>query len=256
MIIAIAMQKGGVGKTTSCICLGGILSLKKKCLLVDLDPQANLTTGNGVQLEEEQISAYDVITEQIDAESVIVKTNSGLDLLPADIQLAKGETEILSKVGNFFILQERLEAIAHKYDHILIDCPPSLGLLTINALTAADLVLIPVQCQFFALKGLAALLETIATIQKRLNPDLKILGALPTMAEKTIMSRDVIASLKQRLPGITIFNPVPKSIKFPESNLAGEPIHLYDNNSKLLFPYKAVAKQINEIQPTKELKKI
>ncbi len=244
MIIAIANQKGGVAKTTSTICLGGLLAQTTSCLVVDLDPQGNLTVGNGVNIADEQLNVYEVITEQAEVKEVVVKTKSGLDMLPSDISLAKGETEILTKVGNFLILKERLEMVSHEYDHILIDCPPSLGLLTVNALCAADAVLIPVQCQFFALKGLAALLETIQSIQKRLNPDLKILGVLPTMAEKTVMSRDVIASLNKRLTGITIFDPVPKSVKFAESNLAGEPIHLYADDSKLIAPYQAIAQLI------------
>ena len=124
----------------------------------------------------------------------------------------------------------------------MIDCPPSLGLLTINGLTAADAVLIPVQCQFFALKGLAALLETIQSVQKRLNPDLKILGVLPTMAEmQTVMTQDVLASLKKRLQNIHVFEPVPKSVKFAESNLAGEPINIYSGDKKLVQPYQAIA---------------
>ncbi len=244
MIIAIANQKGGVAKTTSTICLGGLLAQTTSCLVVDLDPQGNLTVGNGVNIADEQLNVYEVITEQAEVKEVVVKTKSGLDMLPSDISLAKGETEILTKVGNFLILKERLEMVSHEYDHILIDCPPSLGLLTVNALCAADAVLIPVQCQFFALKGLAALLETIQSIQKRLNPDLKILGVLPTMAETTVMSRDVIASLNKRLTGITIFDPVPKSVKFAESNLAGEPIHLYADDSKLIAPYQAIAQLI------------
>ena len=154
MIIAIANQKGGVAKTTSTLSLGGLLSKSCSCLVVDLDPQGNLTTGLGVQLADDQLSAYEVITEKATASEVIITTPYGFDLLPADITLAKGETEIITKVGNFMILKEQLTAISEKYQHILIDCPPSLGLLTVNALSAADKVLIPVQCQFFALKGL------------------------------------------------------------------------------------------------------
>ena len=244
MLLAIANQKGGVAKTTSTICLGGLLLESGSCLVVDLDPQGNLTTGLGIDLTDDQLSAYDVITEKADAADVIVSTGSGIDLLPADISLAKGETEVLTKVGNFLILKERLEPIQKQYQHILIDCPPSLGLLTINGLSAADAVLIPVQCQFFALKGLAALLETIGSIQKRLNPNLTVLGVLPTMAENTVMTRDVLASLKRRLPDVQIFKAVPKSVKFAESNLAGEPIHLYTDDTKLIAPYQAIAQLI------------
>lgn len=244
MIIAIANQKGGVAKTTTTISLGGLLAADAACLVVDLDPQGNLTVGLGVEVGDKQITVYEVITEQAEITEAILKTKFGLDLLPADISLAKGETEILTKVGNFLILSEQLESIRSEYDYILIDCPPSLGLLTVNALSAADTVLIPVQCQFFALKGLAALLETISSIQKRLNPQLKILGVLPTMAEKTVMTRDVLASIKRRLKTIPILEPIPKSIKFAESNLAGEPIHLYTDDSKLINPYLSLIKII------------
>ena len=241
MKIAIANQKGGVAKTTSAICLGGLLVKTGLCLAVDLDPQGNLTTGLGVEVKEDQLTSYELITERAVALDAIVTTQSGLSLIPSDINLAKGEPEILSKVGNFGLLKEYLEPIKGKYKHILIDCPPSLGLLTINGLTAADAVLIPVQCQFFALKGLAALLETIQSVQKRLNPKLKILGVLPTMAENTIMTQDVLASLRKRLKDIHVFEPVPKSIKFAESNLAGEPIHTYAGDKKLVQPYQAIA---------------
>ncbi|MGB5969997.1 MAG: ParA family protein [Spirulinaceae cyanobacterium] len=246
MIIALANQKGGVAKTTSTICLGGILAQKETVLVIDIDPQGNLTTGLGVEVDDDQISCYDVITEQAEVIDAVVTTKSGLSLLPTDINLAKGETEILMKVGNFYILKEKLAPVVNQYQHILIDCPPSLGLLTVNALAAADVVLIPVQCQFFALKGLAALLETVASVQKRLNPQLKILGVLPTMAENTIMTQDVLESLKKRLQNITIFDPVPKSIKFAESNLAGEPIHIYTSNKKLARPYQAIALLIEQ----------
>jgi chromosome partitioning protein len=242
MIVAIANQKGGVAKTTSTICLGGLLAQSDSCLVVDLDPQGNLTTGLGAEVADGQLSAYEVIAEQAEVAEVVISTPSGLNLLPADISLAKGETEILTQVGNFLILKERLEPVHSQYRHILIDCPPSLGLLTVNALTAAEAVLIPVQCQFFALKGLAALLETIGSIQKRLNPKLRILGVLPTMSEKTVMTRDVLASLKRRLPDIPLFDPVPKSVKFAESNLAGEPIHRYSDDPKLTAPYQAIAR--------------
>jgi chromosome partitioning protein len=198
-----------------------------------------------VEVQEGQLTTYDVITEQADVLEAVISTQSGLSLLPSDISLAKGETELLTKVGNFLILKERLEPALAQFQHILIDCPPSLGLLTVNALSAADAVLIPVQCQFFALKGLASLLETIQSIQRRLNPSLRILGVLPTMAEmNTIMTQDVLASLQKRFQDIPVFDPVPKSVKFAESNLAGEPIHHYASEPRLVAPYQAIAKSI------------
>jgi len=241
MIIAVCNQKGGVAKTTSTLCLGGLLSEFKKVLLIDLDPQGNLSTGLGIEVKDNQLSTYEVITEQCEITEAIAKTRwANLDILPADITLAKGETEILSKVGNFYLLREQIEPVFNQYDHILIDCPPSLGLLTLNALALADHVLVPVQCQFFALKGLAALLETIESVKKRLNPEIKLLGILPTMLEQTVMSRDVIASLEKRFEKSLIFPAVPKSIRFAEANLAGEPIHVYANDRKLTHPYLTV----------------
>lgn len=243
MIIAIANQKGGVAKTTSTICLGGLLAQKGNVLAIDLDPQGNLTTGLGVEIVDTQITSYEVITELTPIADAIVQTKSGLMLLPTDISLAKGETEIMSKVGNFYLLKEALDPVKDDFEHILIDCPPSLALLTINALSTADVVLIPVQCQFFALKGLAALLETIQSVQKRLNPSLRILGVLPTMAEmNTLMSQDILASLKKRFQDVPVFDPVPKSVKFAESNLAGEPIHIYAGDEKLVQPYRQIVK--------------
>lgn len=247
MLIAIANQKGGVAKTTSTIALGGVLADQGPCLLIDLDPQGNLTTGLGIELQANQLSTYDVITDQVDVMDAVVETTSGLSLVPSDISLAKGETEILTKVGNFLILKERIAAASEQFDHILIDCPPSLGLLTINALSAADAVLIPVQCQYFALKGLADLMQSIQSVQKRLNKELKILGVLPTIAEKqTVMTRDVLAALSSSLPSdINVFSPVPKSVRFPESNLAGEPIHIYaKDDHKLFHSYLEIAKHI------------
>lgn len=244
MIIAVANQKGGVAKTTSVICLGGVMTKGGSILAIDLDPQGNLTTGLGIEVQDDQLSTYDVITERAAIQDALIETPSQLTLLPADINLAKAEPELMTKVGNFSLLREVLEPVETAFDQILIDCPPSLGILTINALAAADAVLIPVQCQFFALKGLAALLETIQSVQKRLNPDLQILGVLPTMAEKTVMTQDVLNSLQQRFTDIQVFEPVPKSVKFPESNVAGEPIHAYTKEAKLIKPYQAIAKAI------------
>lgn len=246
MFLAIANHKGGVGKTTSTLALGGLLSELGTCLVVDLDPQGNLTTGLGVELNGHQSSAYQWLTGQVTAAQVIQKTASGIYLLPADSNLSRAEMELLQKSGSFYTLRDRLQPCQREFDfdYVLIDCPPSRGLLTINALAAADYVLIPVQCQFFALKGLAALLETVHHVQSRLNPKLKILGVLPTMAEmQTIMAQDVLKALKsqQHFP---VFKPIPKSVKFPESNLAGEPIHRYTDDARLLTPLREVVKFI------------
>jgi len=246
MIIAIANQKGGVAKTTSTLALGGLLAEKQACLVIDFDPQGNLTTGLGVKLQPRQTTAYEILTdEDQQAESAIVETSCGVKLIPSDITLAKGEKQILSEEGNSWFLREKLTPLREKFDYILIDCPPSLGLLTINALAAADFVLIPVQCQFFALDGLRQLLDTISRIRSRkVNPQLQILGVLPTMADRTLGSRDAIKTLKTQLQGIRIFEPVPRSTQFPDSNLAREPIHLYSREAKLIYPYQVIVKDL------------
>ena len=247
MIIAIANQKGGVAKTTSTIALGGLLADEGSCLVIDFDPQGNLSTGLGVKIQKGQLTAYEMLTVESQlAEDVIVKTSCGVSLIPADISLAKGEKEILSEIGNTGLLKRKLAALKGKFNHILIDCPPSLGLLTINALAAADTVLIPVQCQFFALEGLRQLLETIKGVRNReVNPHLQILGILPTMAEKnTVTTQDALTTLNTKFTGIKVFEPVPKSVQFAESNLAREPIHLYARERKLVEPYKAIVKQL------------
>lgn len=247
MIIAIANQKGGVAKTTSTISLAGLLAEKSECLVIDLDPQGNLSTGLGVRIQRGQPSAYDVLTdESLPAESAIVHTESGIYLIPADISLAKGEKELLGEIDSTGFLKRRISSLSERFKFILIDCPPSLGLLTLNALAAADSVLIPVQCQFFALEGMMQLLETIRGIKSRgVNKDLQLLGILPTMAEKkTLTTQDALETLQTKFSGLKIFEPVPKSVQFAESNLSRIPIHLYSKDKKLVNPYKEIAEHL------------
>ncbi|MBD2094313.1 ParA family protein [Trichocoleus sp. FACHB-591] len=248
MIIAIANQKGGVAKTTSTIALGGLLAEQGSCLVVDFDPQGNLTTGLGVKIQPDQKTAYEVLIDRKQqAAAAIVETKAGVSLLPADISLATGEKQILTVADNSRILRKKLNPLRQDYEHILIDCPPSLGMLTLNALMAADTVLIPVQCQFFALEGLRQLLETIDGIRDEdTHPELQILGVLPTMADRTLTTQDALKTLQAKLTGIKIFEPVPKSVQFPESNLAREPIHQYTSEQKLTSAYRAVVQAIVE----------
>lgn len=248
MIIAIANQKGGVAKTTSTIALGGLLADRGPCLLVDFDPQGNLTTGLGVRIASGQKTAYEVLVDRKQtAISTVVETPSGIHLLPADISLATGEKQILTVADNSRILRKKLNPLRQVFPFILIDCPPSLGMLTLNALMAADAVLIPVQCQFFALEGLRQLLETIDGLRDEdTHPHLQILGVLPTMADRTITTQDALKTLRTKLADLKIFEPVPKSVRFPESNLAREPIHQYTNEKKLVSPYQTIAELIME----------
>lgn len=248
MIIAVANQKGGVAKTTSTIALGGLLAESGSCLVVDFDPQGNLTTGLGVRIVPGQKTAYEVLVDRKQsALATVVETSTGLKVLPADISLATGEKQILTVADNSRILRKKLNPLRQAFDHILIDCPPSLGMLTLNALMAADAVLIPVQCQFFALEGLRQLLETIEGLRdEETHPMLQILGVLPTMADRTLTTQDALKTLRTKLTEVRIFDPVPKSVRFPESNLARESIHRYTSESKLVQPYQAVVKLIQE----------
>jgi chromosome partitioning protein len=254
-IVAIANQKGGVAKTTSTIAIASTISSQQKsCLVIDLDPQANLTDGLGVRdLAEDQLTAYHLLNLSQSPNDLILSTEWGIDLVPADIGLAQKESELIAELDSHYILKEQLQRLK-QYDYILIDCPPSLGRLTYSALTAADLILIPVQCQYFSAKGYKQLLSTIQAVQVRSNPQLKILGVLPTMSDNTNISRGALVSLS-KVDGVLVFEPVPKSIKFTESQLAAVPIDRYiqENHSareskdladKLMTPYVSIVHQL------------
>lgn len=248
--IAVSNQKGGVSKTTSVVSVGCLLAAKVNCLLIDLDPQGNLTTGLGVEIGEGQPTIYEVLCDvNTRTQSAIVETAYKADLIPADISLAQGEFGLIANpvLGGVSALKKTLQEVEEQYDCILIDCPPSLGMLTINALTCATHVLIPVQCQFFALKGLQQLLSTIASTQSRNNPDLEILGLIPTQADNAGMTQDVLENLTvlSEAMDIPLFPKVPKSIKFPYSSVKGQPISVYAKGSRTLInPYQEVVKSI------------
>jgi chromosome partitioning protein len=257
-IIAIANQKGGVAKTTSTLAIASMLSQQKSCLVIDLDPQANLTDGLGVRdLTDDQLTAYHLLNLNQDPNPIILSSEWALDLVPADIGLAQKESELIAELDSHYILKEQLKKLK-QYDYILIDCPPSLGRLTYSALTAADFVLIPVQCQYFSAKGYKQLLSTIQAVQVRSNPQLKILGVLPTMSDNTNISRGALVSLS-KVDGVRVFEPVPKSIKFTESQLGGIPIDRYiqdnhsakeskDLNDKLMVPYRLIVQQLLSLE--------
>lgn len=257
-IIAIANQKGGVAKTSSTIASASLISQQASCLVIDLDPQGNLTDGLGVRdIGDDQLTAYNLLDLRQNPDAIVVSTQWGIDLIPADIGLAQKESELIATPDSHYILKEQLSKLS-QYDYILIDCPPSLGRLTYSALTAADLVLIPVQCQYYSAKGYKQLLSTINAVQVRSNPDLRILGVLPTMSDNTNISKGALTSLS-KVEGVTIFNPVPRSIKFTESQLAGTPIDRYirENHSvkecielteKVIEPYHAVVKHLLSLE--------
>jgi len=252
MIIAIANQKGGVAKTTSAIALAGLLAEEGPCLAIDLDAQGNLTTGLGIELATEQQTASEVLLGKATLLDAVVKTPWDVDLLPGSFSLTQAEEELLKQTNSkrLYRLKQALEPDLRSYEHVVIDCPPRLGLLTLNAFAAADWLLIPVQCQFFALKGLENMVKTIDTVQQRLNPNLRVLGVLPTMAEmNTTLTQDIMKQLRSQFDDLHIFDPVPKSVRFPESNMAGKPIHHHTREWRLVQPYHEVVRQLTLLEP-------
>jgi chromosome partitioning protein len=248
-IIAIANQKGGVGKTTCAINLGGALAaMGHRVLCIDLDPQGNLSVGLGVDLNSVDRGMAQVLIEpDVSLASVIRQTRTkGLDVAPTTIELSAAEVELMTAIGREMALRDKLSAdVIDRYSHILIDCPPTLGLLTLNALVAADGVIIPVQTQYYALKGVAALLKIIKTVQTRLNPRLIVLGLLPTFYDsRTILARDMLGSL-QDLGDHKVFGTVIRqSVKIAEAPTAGVPITSYDARSDAAKTFMDLAKEV------------
>lgn len=248
-IIAIANQKGGVGKTTCAINLGGALAaMGHRVLCIDLDPQGNLTVGLGIDLNSVERGMAQVMVESdVPLTSVIRATKTkNLDVAPTTIELSSAEVELMTAIGREMALKDKLTAdVVDRYSHILIDCPPTLGLLTLNALVAADGVIIPVQTQYYALKGVAALLKIIKTVQTRLNSRLQVLGLLPTFYDsRTILGRDMLDSLKD-LGDHQIFRTVIRqSVKIGEAPTAGVPITTYDARSDAAKSFMDLAKEV------------
>jgi len=249
VIMALCNQKGGVGKTTSAINLGAaLIETGRKVLLVDFDPQGSLSIGLGINPHTLARSIYDLLLPRgaIDSKQVIVHTDiKNLDILPANIDLSAAEVQLVGEVAREQMLTRVLAPLSKKYDIILIDCAPSLGLLTINALTAADFVIVPLECEFFALRGVALLTDTIAKVQERLNSDLVMLGVLPTMFDyRTLHSREVLERVVEAF-GDTVFHSViRRTVKFPETTVAGEPITTYASGSSGAEAYRSLAREV------------
>lgn len=243
-IIALSNQKGGVGKTTSAINLGAALAERgQRVLLVDMDPQASLTDALGIDAGGLSNSIYDVLTGRLTIDAILLPSGSMM-VAPATIDLAAAEMQLINEVGRERILADALAPITNRYDEILIDCPPSLGLLTINALTAADVVLVPVECQYMALRGLTQLMQSVEKIQRRTNSHLKLLGILPTMYDnRTVHEQEVLASLKEQFPG-KVFAPIRRSIRFAETALAGKPMLDYDPSHAGGQAYRTLADEV------------
>ncbi|CQR45807.1 Sporulation initiation inhibitor protein Soj [Paraliobacillus sp. PM-2] len=246
-VIAVANQKGGVGKTTSSVNLSACLAyMNHKVLLVDIDPQGNATSGSGINKADMDECIYNVLVEDLDAEKVCVPTTvENLDVIPATIQLAGAEIELVPTISREVRLKKALEPLLNTYDFIIIDCPPSLGLLTINALTASDSVLIPVQCEYYALEGLSQLLNTIRLVQKHLNKQLTIEGVLLTMLDaRTNLGIQVIDEVKKYFQDKVYKSVIPRNVRLGEAPSHGQPIIVYDPKSRGAEVYLDLAKEV------------
>ncbi|WP_100011694.1 ParA family protein [Lentibacillus sediminis] len=246
-IMSIANQKGGVGKTTSSVNLSACLAhLGHKVLLIDTDPQGNATSGVGINKADVDQCIYNVLVEDLPAEEVWVSTNiSNLDVIPATIQLAGAEIELVPIISREIRLKKALESMKEHYDYIIIDCPPSLGLLTINALTASDTVMIPVQCEYYALEGLSQLLNSIRLVQKHLNKQLMIEGVLLTMLDaRTNLGIQVIEEVKKYFQDKVYQSIIPRNVRLGEAPSHGQPIVTYDPKSRGAEVYLELAKEV------------
>ncbi len=246
-IIAVANQKGGVGKTTTSINLSACVAHRgKKVLLIDLDPQGNASTGLGIDKRTTKYSIYDVLINEESISNVVMKTpQENLYICPASMNLAGAEIELVSLISRESRLKSALEEVSGHYDYVFIDCPPSLGLLTLNALTAAHTVLVPIQCEYFALEGLSQLMETVKLVQKHLNRSLLVEGVVLTMFDpRTNLSVEVADEVKRHFTNKVYQTLIPRNVRLSEAPSYGLPIIMYDSSSKGAIAYLSLADEL------------
>lgn len=247
-VVAISNQKGGVGKSTTAINLSACLSERlKKVLLIDMDPQGNATSGLGIDRNNVEYTVYDVLTGDATVEETMIRTDFGrLYVVPSNVDLSGAEIELMEYDEREYLLKKAVEPIKDQFDYIFIDCPPSLSILTLNALCASDSVLIPVQCEYYALEGLTQLMKTIKLVQDRLNPDLTINGIVFTMYDgRTNLSNDVVANVKENTDVRVYDTMIPRNVRLAESPSYGMPVIRYDTHSTGAQKYRELAKEFS-----------